>query len=778
MFREILIRWRPVTLLVVVLAIALASVPIVGAAQANWQTAPSGPPAPTKATPAMIAAGDPPNPYYSVQTITLSDGAQVDQVIINGPPEPPPGTELERAPVIPAALNQPGAAVSLPVPAYNWVFGCSAVSASMIGAYFDRNGLPNIYTGPGNGGVMPMDNSTVWGTWNDGYETYPLNPLVASRNGLDGRASKGSIDDYWVKYDSTNSDPYITGPWTQHAWGDAFGDYMKTSQSAYSNRDGATYFAWYNDGTPLTCAQMETEMVGGVPISRRDGAYGRKLFYEARGYSVTECYNQKTDNNGGGFTYSSYRAQIDAGYPVLLNLAGHSIVGIGYADPNTVYLNDTWDHATHAMTWGGSYSGMALESVSVVNPVRPNNPAPTITGLNPTSATAGGSAFTLTVNGTNFMGSSVVRWNGSNRITTYVSATQLTAAIAAADIVTAATASVTVFNPAPGGGTSNSVPFTVNPNTGNPVPTITGLNPSSATLGGGGFTLTVNGTNFISSSVVRWKGADRTTTYANSTKLTAAVLASDIAAVGSASVTVFNPAPGGGTSNAVSFSISTSVKTYLPLVVKNYPPSTWMTLVSTNFEGAWPSPWVVYDNNGATGGEYYWGRRSCRAYSGTYSGWSMGAGAQGSSLGCGANYPNSTESWMQYGPFSLANTSAADLKFKLWVNSETDYDKVCRFASIDGTNFWGNCTSGNSAGWIDRVLDLSNVYTLGNLLGQPNVWIALVFYSDSSNTYAEGGYVDDIVLQKCPSGSTCPAAVTTMAPDQVNESSVHVVLSK
>ena len=59
------------------------------------------------------------------------------------------GTELERAPVIPSALNQPGAAASLPVPAYNWVFGCSAVSASMIGAYFDRNGLPNIYTGPG-----------------------------------------------------------------------------------------------------------------------------------------------------------------------------------------------------------------------------------------------------------------------------------------------------------------------------------------------------------------------------------------------------------------------------------------------------------------------------------------------------------------------------------------------------------------------------------------------------------------------------------------------------
>ena len=141
MFRGILIRLRPVTLLIVVLAIALGSVPIAAAVQANRQAAPSGPPTPTTAPPVIVAAGDPSSPYYSVETITLSDGAQVDQVIINGPPEPPPGTELERAPVTPSALNQPGAAASLPVPAYNWVFGCSAVSASMIGAYFDRNGL-------------------------------------------------------------------------------------------------------------------------------------------------------------------------------------------------------------------------------------------------------------------------------------------------------------------------------------------------------------------------------------------------------------------------------------------------------------------------------------------------------------------------------------------------------------------------------------------------------------------------------------------------------------
>ncbi len=94
-----------------------------------------------------------------------------------------------------------------------------------------------------------------------------------------------------------------------------------------------------------------------------------------------------------------------------------------------------------------------------------NNPVPATTGLSPTSATAGGSAFTLTVNGSSFVNGSIVQWKGASRTTTYVSSTQLTAAITAADIASAGTASVTVFNPAPGGGTSNAQTFTINAGT-------------------------------------------------------------------------------------------------------------------------------------------------------------------------------------------------------------------------------------------------------------------------------------------------------------------------
>lgn len=130
--------------------------------------------------------------------------------------------------------------------------------------------------------------------------------------------------------------------------------------------------------------------------------------------------------------------------------------------------------------------------------------APVISNLDPSSAIAGGAQFTLTVNGSGFGGASTtvtVRWNGSSRPTTFVSSTQLTAIITAADIASAGTAQVTVRNdPAKGSTeTSNQVSFTIN----NPVPAITSLSPPSAMAGGPDFTLTISGSGFVTDSTVR-----------------------------------------------------------------------------------------------------------------------------------------------------------------------------------------------------------------------------------------------------------------------------------
>ncbi len=112
---------------------------------------------------------------------------------------------------------------------------------------------------------------------------------------------------------------------------------------------------------------------------------------------------------------------------------------------------------------GTNSAGTARDSsiLSFSTQSTPSNPLPVAQTLSPGSATAGGGDFTLTVNGRDFVSGAAVRWNGAPRPTTYVSSTQLTAAIAAADIATAGTASVTVFNPEPGGGASDALSFTI-----------------------------------------------------------------------------------------------------------------------------------------------------------------------------------------------------------------------------------------------------------------------------------------------------------------------------
>ena len=149
----------------------------------------------------------------------------------------------------------------------------------------------------------------------------------------------------------------------------------------------------------------------------------------------------------------------------------------------------------------------------------------------------------------------MVTFGGSAPATTFVNSTQLTAVIPAAAIATAGTVAATVTNPAPGGGTSNAVNFTITSGTGS-VPTIDGLDQLGAAVGGPAFILRVSGSNFVASSVARWNGSDLPTTVVSSTLLTAQIPASDIATTGTATVTVFNPAPGSGSSNPSTFTIA------------------------------------------------------------------------------------------------------------------------------------------------------------------------------------------------------------------------------
>ncbi|TFZ02667.1 DUF1929 domain-containing protein [Ramlibacter henchirensis] len=182
----------------------------------------------------------------------------------------------------------------------------------------------------------------------------------------------------------------------------------------------------------------------------------------------------------------------------------------------------------------------------------PTTGAPAVASLAPNTATAGGAAFTLTVNGSNFVSGAAVRWNGAARTTTFVSATQLTAAITAADIATAGTAQVSVLNP--GGAVSANAAFTTTAPAAATPPAVASLAPNTATAGAAAFTLTVNGSNFVSGAAVRWNGAARTTTFVSATQLRAAITAADVATAGTAQVSVANP--GGAVSANAAFTVT------------------------------------------------------------------------------------------------------------------------------------------------------------------------------------------------------------------------------
>jgi hypothetical protein len=125
------------------------------------------------------------------------------------------------------------------------------------------------------------------------------------------------------------------------------------------------------------------------------------------------------------------------------------------------------DGGTHTFTFilqtGGTISASATATTATITGTTTvNNPVPSITGLSASSATEGDAALVLTLEGSGFVGASTVQWNGISLSTTFVNNAVLRATIPAADFAEEGSAAITVVNPAPGGGTSKAVSFTIN----------------------------------------------------------------------------------------------------------------------------------------------------------------------------------------------------------------------------------------------------------------------------------------------------------------------------
>ncbi len=175
----------------------------------------------------------------------------------------------------------------------------------------------------------------------------------------------------------------------------------------------------------------------------------------------------------------------------------------------------------------------------------------------------------------------------------------------------------------------------------------------------------------------------------------------------------------------------------------------WEAMMSEGFEGVWPTGlWSTWDDNGTGNGDYCWDDEDwpTGVHTGSWSAWAAG----GCANGLNPNeyyYPPNMASWMTYGPFDLSNATSADFEFYYWNNSEAGPDTFWWAASGNDTDYFGYNVSGDSGGWQYVDMDLSDY------LGDSSVWLAFIFFSDSTIQY-DGPFVDDVTLWKYTGGST------------------------
>ncbi|HKN61045.1 MAG TPA: hypothetical protein VJW93_07710 [Candidatus Acidoferrales bacterium] len=211
-----------------------------------------------------------------------------------------------------------------------------------------------------------------------------------------------------------------------------------------------------------------------------------------------------------------------------------------------------------------------------------NYPAPTIVALMPPSVNAGNPQFTLTVTGYKFTPSSRILWNGGVEFVPYFqSINVITGLVPPALVQNPGTALISVFTPQPGGGTTTTLAFAINPTT-TPVPSISSLSPTSVQAGSSEFTLFIIGSNFVAQSTVTINGLNRAPTVVNSTELEVQMGPSDVAIAGQVQIAVVNPegpstAPGGGSSTPFNLPVTNPV----PIVTSITPATFTAGSVST-----------------------------------------------------------------------------------------------------------------------------------------------------------------------------------------------------
>ncbi|HLL56216.1 MAG TPA: putative Ig domain-containing protein, partial [Myxococcaceae bacterium] len=180
------------------------------------------------------------------------------------------------------------------------------------------------------------------------------------------------------------------------------------------------------------------------------------------------------------------------------------------------------------------------------------NPLPRVFSVAPSSIAVGSGNTQVVLTGMDFVNGCNAFIGGTALATLFESSTQVQAVVPASFLSAPGTLQLGVFNPAPGGGSSNTVTLVVGGATGL---SVSSVNPAQVVVNSPPQVITVTGTGFEPGSAVTFNGNTLATTYGSATQLTATVPASMLTQVGTSTVRVSNELLGGGVSNGVAFQV-------------------------------------------------------------------------------------------------------------------------------------------------------------------------------------------------------------------------------
>jgi hypothetical protein len=173
--------------------------------------------------------------------------------------------------------------------------------------------------------------------------------------------------------------------------------------------------------------------------------------------------------------------------------------------------------------------------------------------------------------------------------------------------------------------------------------------------------------------------------------------------------------------------------------------SGWIEEVNASFEADFPTEgWTSTVEAGSA--NYSWGRSNYTATDGNYSIWCASKNLAGApKIYPSGNYANNMSAYAVLGPINLQYCTQATLTLDLWYLI-SDADRVHILADI-GNGWQGVQFTGNSGGWTHQEFDLAAWPGIGNMLGEPDVYIAFRFYSNGASA-ATGAFVDNVKLNK------------------------------